>query len=127
MNTKQIGNLGEDHAVRIYERNNFCIVLRNFFNHIGKQFGEIDFIAQRGHDLHFVEIKTRSSNAYGHALESITFRKRFRLIKTARYFLANVFDSESLSVHFDLAVVRICPFDKHVETITIYSDVIEDI
>jgi putative endonuclease len=41
--------------------------------------GEIDIVATRGGALVFVEVKTRSSCAYGHPLEAITLSKLARL------------------------------------------------
>ncbi|HOW02158.1 MAG TPA: YraN family protein, partial [Rhodoglobus sp.] len=45
--------------------------------------GEIDLVARDGGELVFVEVKTRSSVAFGHPLESITPVKLARLRRLA--------------------------------------------
>ena len=51
--------------------------------------GEIDLVLQDGATVVFVEVRQRSHRAFGGAAESITARKRGRLIATARHFLAH--------------------------------------
>ena len=45
--------------------------------------GEIDLVALDGDELVFVEVKTRSSVAFGHPLEAITAAKLARLRRLA--------------------------------------------
>jgi len=45
--------------------------------------GEIDVVALDGDETVFVEVKTRSSVAYGHPLEAITVQKLARLRRLA--------------------------------------------
>ncbi|MCU1469828.1 MAG: YraN family protein [Glaciihabitans sp.] len=45
--------------------------------------GEIDVVATEGSELVFVEVKTRTSVAFGHPLEAITVRKLARLRRLA--------------------------------------------
>jgi putative endonuclease len=45
--------------------------------------GEIDLVARDGAELVFVEVKTRSSVAFGHPLEAITAAKLARLRRLA--------------------------------------------
>lgn len=65
-----------ERGLRISERNYRC------------RFGEIDLIARDGGTVVFVEVRSRSGNAYGGAAASITPAKRERLLKTARHYLA---------------------------------------
>lgn len=70
-----LGKRGEDIAVAHLVRGGFRILDRNW----RCARGEIDIVAREGADLVFVEVKTRSSMAYGHPLESITLTKLARL------------------------------------------------
>ena len=57
-------------------RQGLTIVGRNFRT----RFGEIDLIARDGRTLVFVEVRMRTSRAFGGAIESITAAKRARLV-----------------------------------------------
>lgn len=50
--------------------------------------GEIDLVLQDGDVLVFVEVRMRRSEAFGGAGESITARKRHKLVATAHHYLA---------------------------------------
>jgi putative endonuclease len=74
-----LGSLGEqlaaaalsDAGCRIIDRNWRCAQ------------GEIDIVAVEGDETVFVEVKTRSSVAFGHPLEAITAQKLARLRRLA--------------------------------------------
>jgi putative endonuclease len=71
-------------AAAFLERKGLAIVRRNFRTRLG----EIDLIARDGETLVFVEVRLRTSRAFGGAAESITSAKRMRLVNAARVFLA---------------------------------------
>jgi putative endonuclease len=50
--------------------------------------GEIDLVVRDGAILVFVEVKARASLAWGRPSEAVGWRKRARLEKAARFFLA---------------------------------------
>ncbi len=50
--------------------------------------GEIDLIMQDQYCLVFVEVRARTSIAFGGALASVTYRKQQKLIKTAMLYLS---------------------------------------
>ena len=50
--------------------------------------GEIDLVLEEGNTVVFVEVRQRRSQNFGGAAESITVRKRTKLLATARHFLA---------------------------------------
>ncbi len=84
--TKKLGNLGEEIAVKYLKKQGYKILDRNFRY---KGYGEIDIIAKKGKDLHFVEVKARKniSNIYTPE-DNITFFKQKQLIKLAKIYLA---------------------------------------
>jgi putative endonuclease len=49
--------------------------------------GELDIIADDGGTCVFVEVRSRTGEEHGHALETITPRKRARVIRAARLYL----------------------------------------
>ena len=64
------------HGLKLKERNYRC------------RSGEIDLILLDGKTLVFVEVRMRRNRAFGGAAESITQRKRTRLVAAARHYLA---------------------------------------
>ncbi|WP_323958611.1 YraN family protein [Arthrobacter sp. JZ12] len=76
MKTKdELGRRGEDLAARFLEDAGLRIIDRNWRCPIG----EIDLVAVDGATLVVVEVKTRSSENFGHPLEAITPGKLERL------------------------------------------------
>ncbi|MEN9945898.1 MAG: hypothetical protein RLZZ293_284, partial [Pseudomonadota bacterium] len=66
------------------------------------RFGEIDIIMQDGDSLVFVEVKYRQAGIE-QAIESITWSKQRKLIKTAQYYLLKV--GYELNCRFDAVVL----------------------
>ena len=82
---KNLGSEGESRAVSFLEGHGFRILERNF--RCGRR-GEIDIIALRDNLLLFVEVKSRTVEAFGGPLRSISERKRSRMKSVAGYFLS---------------------------------------
>ena len=78
------GKDAEARAARYLEACGLHIVERNYRS----RYGEIDLIARDGVTLVFVEVRARSSNAFGGAAASITAAKRQKLTRTALHYLA---------------------------------------
>ena len=79
----RLGSLGEGIAREHLERNGYEVVTTNF----RCRWGEIDIVARIGDWLVFVEVRTRRTASYGTPEESLSSRKRERLIATAETFL----------------------------------------
>jgi len=71
-------------AEQFLRRSAYTIVARNY----RCRAGEIDLVALDGRVLVFVEVRSRSGPEFGTPLESVDFRKRSRLARVARQFLA---------------------------------------
>ncbi len=82
MKRKNLGNLGENLALKHLKNNGYQILQRNFRS----KFGEIDLIALEGGDLVFIEVKTRWSHSFGSPEESITPCKVKKIIRASEYF-----------------------------------------
>ena len=78
------GGDAEDRAAALLARHGLAIVERNYRTRLG----EIDLVAREGACLVFVEVRSRAGDAYGGALESITPRKRRRIVAAASLYLA---------------------------------------
>ena len=76
------GKYGEDLAAEYLKKQGFKIIDRNF----RIRGGEIDIVALEQDVLVFIEVKTRSSAAFGSPLEAITPWKLRALVKTAQFY-----------------------------------------
>ena len=85
------------------------IVVRNWRH----REGEIDVVADDGGTCVFVEVRSRTGEELGHALEAVTARKRAQVIRAARLYLASETPSAS-GYRFD--VVGVTFFDDGEET-----------
>ncbi|MGC8971860.1 MAG: YraN family protein [bacterium] len=103
-NKRSLGSLGEKKALEYLKSLGYNILAVNFYS----QRGEIDIIAEDKGVLSFIEVKTRTSRNFGAPEESITFRKRERIVRTALYYL-NARGWPRLSCRFDVLTVNIDP------------------
>lgn len=81
--TKLLGDRGEDASVKFLRKQGYRILEKQYRTKLG----EIDIVAQDGHCIVFVEVKTRKSTAAGHPTEAITFQKQQQLTRLALAFL----------------------------------------
>ena len=103
-----LGRRGEAIAARHLIQRGLTIVERNW----RCPQGEIDLVARDGAELVFVEVKTRSSVAYGHPLEAITPVKLARLRRLAgAWCLAHPADPSRIRID---AVAVIAPRDGEI-------------
>ena len=77
---KQLGQAGEDLALKYLERKHYRLMGRN----LKLKFGEIDLLMQDGKTLVVVEVKTKSNPLFGLPQEEIDDRKKYKLILLAR-------------------------------------------
>jgi len=103
-NRKSLGSLGERKALEYLKSLGYDILAVNFYS----RRGEIDIIAEDKGVLSFIEVKTRTSKSFGVPEESVTFRKRERIVRTALYYL-NARGWPRLSCRFDVLTVNIDP------------------
>ena len=88
--TKSVGDAGEALALAHLERQGLTLVQRNYRVAAGPNArgGEVDLILREcDGTLVFVEVRTRSSAAFGGAAASVTARKQRRLVFAAQHFL----------------------------------------
>lgn len=97
--TTERGRRAEERAAEFLRSRGYEIIARNY----RWQGGEVDLIARDGDCLVFVEVKARSSRAYGLPEEAITPRKRQRLLRTAQRYLQQ--HPTELAVRFDVVAL----------------------
>jgi putative endonuclease len=99
MNTRDVGSVNEKSAAGFLKEKGYDIVECNY--HAGR-FGEIDIIASKESLILFVEVKARSSTAYGSAVQSISMAKIARLKKSAKRYCAEHPNVLHMDIRFDL-------------------------
>ena len=90
MKTKDIGNIGENAAVRFLKRNRYKIIARNV--HISHNELDIVAICKKTKTVAFIEVKARSVDddlysRFGSPASAVTKQKKTRTIDAARAFL----------------------------------------
>ena len=99
---QRAGLRAEDAAAAYLEAQGAHVLLRNY----RCRCGELDIVARVGRDeLAIVEVRTRSSDAYGGAAASVDAAKRQRLIRAASRLLQQRKDLARLRARFDVIVV----------------------
>ena len=78
------GRDAERQAAQFLLSQGLAIVARNW----RCRFGEIDLVAKDGPVVVFVEVRARSSSAFGGAVASIGYAKRRKLLAAANLYLA---------------------------------------
>ena len=96
---KTLGAWGEEQAARYLKKHGYRVIERNF----SCRFGEIDLIAADRHNLLFVEVKLRKSDAFARAAEFVDWRKQDRLRTTAELWLSR--HETDLQPRFDVIEV----------------------
>jgi putative endonuclease len=95
------GQTGEDTAVDFLTGSGIKILDRNY----RCPPGEIDIIAKDGQSIIFVEVRTRQAKGLGTPEESITFRKRMRLVRAAQWYLKQR-KLYNFTARFDVVTIR---------------------
>lgn len=99
---QRVGSRAENAAAEYLQAQGARILLRNYRCRLG----ELDIVAQLGtSDLAIVEVRTRSSDAYGGAAASVDAGKRQRLVRAANRLLQQRRDLARLRARFDVIVV----------------------
>jgi len=83
MKAKDIGNLGEEMAVKFLLEKGYEIVERNFL----KPFGEIDIIAKDKDFLVFIEVKARKNINFGFPREFVNGSKIKKIQDVAQIYM----------------------------------------
>ncbi len=78
------GKLGEDIAENYLKKKGYKIIARNYRN----KYGEIDLVVQDKSSLVFVEVRTRRNERFGSPEESINSKKKRKMFKNTKAYIA---------------------------------------
>jgi len=98
---QQLGAWGENIAKSYYQKLGYQIIAQNF----STRYGELDLVFIKANKILVVEVKTRSSLAFGFAEESIS-RNKLQNLRTAYQILSR---RNSLPADFEM---EICVVEK---------------
>lgn len=101
----KLGKIGEKLASNYLEKNNYKIIEKNHRS----RFGEIDIIAKVDDIFVFVEVKTKSTRAYGEPEEMVNFKKKQKLIRLAKSYMQ---DKEISDKPFRIDVISVILKDE---------------
>lgn len=102
MTSRARGRKGEDIACEYLLQSGMAIMERNYYS----RFGEIDIIANDDKYIIFIEVKLRRKNSMVSGLESVTFLKQKRIIRTAKIYLSK--NPTELQPRFDIIEIEMC-------------------
>ncbi len=98
---QRLGRWGEDKAAAWYVQRGWEILDRNWRG----TGGEIDLVLRLDGTVVFCEVKTRSTTAYGFAVEAVDLRKQRRIRSLAAQWLRHHHEP-TRSLRFDVACVQ---------------------
>jgi putative endonuclease len=101
MDRAELGRSAEDIAAEHLQRQGLEVVARNY----RRRNVELDIVARAGDVLAIVEVRTRSSDTFGGAAESIDGWKRHKIVRCAEQLLQQQKHLARLRVRFDVIVV----------------------
>jgi len=99
----QLGIKGEKLAARALRKQGYKVLYRNYRAPKG---GEVDIVCRDGDTLVFIEVKTRTSDAFGSPAEAVTGAKQALITKGALSWL-RLLDSPDIHFRFDVVEVTL--------------------
>jgi putative endonuclease len=104
MNTSrniEIGRYGEQLAAAFLEKKGFQVLVRNY----RASYTEIDLIVKRGDWIIFVEVKTRTSMAFGEPEQAVSKLKARHIFRAAEHYIFST--NWQGHVRFDVVSVKL--------------------
>ncbi|MCB1224817.1 MAG: YraN family protein [Verrucomicrobiales bacterium] len=116
LDRQEIGNLGEDLAARWLRTRRRRVLYRNYR---GQHRGEVDLVCRHDHRLVFVEVKTRTSTAFGRPADAVNREKQRLILRGAQDWLRRL-GHPPIPIRFDIVeVLLIC---GHPATFNVIED-----
>ena len=114
---QKTGYLGEVMAIKYLERNGFQILHHHFTTH----WGELDIIAKKQNKIHFIEVKTRTSEVKGKPYEAVTYYK-IRSLSRAILVYINLHQLYKYKFSIDVISIYINP-DSNISKLDHYCNI----
>ena len=118
MERKELGKKGEEIALRFLKKNGYRIIEKNYVC----KMGEMDIIAREKDTLAFIEVKTRTSTAFGPPQLAVNPTKQMQLSKVALNFLKEN-QLDDVKARFDVVAILLGPKGEEIELIRDAFDV----
>jgi putative endonuclease len=100
MDNKEVGYKNESLAVDFLIKKGFIILNRNYrFSHF-----EIDIIAKKNDQIHFIEVKFRRNNSYGYPESFVSKLQQERIKKASENYLYE--NNIELNIVFDIISIE---------------------
>ncbi len=112
MEKKELGKKGEEVALRFLKKKGYRIIEQNYVC----KMGEMDLIAKEKDTLAFIEVKTRTSTAFGPPQLAVNSSKQRQLSKVALYFLKEK-KLEDVKARFDVVAIILGQNGEEIELI----------
>ena len=112
MQKKELGNKGEEVALRYLKKKGYRIIEQNYVC----KMGEMDIIAKEKDTLVFIEVKTRRSMDFGPPQLAVTPFKQRQMSKVALCFLKEK-KLENVKARFDVVAILLTPRGEEIELI----------
>ena len=109
---KELGKRGEDLAVRYLKKNGYQLIERNYIC----KMGEVDIIAKEKDTLVFIEVKARTSTAFGLPQLAVNPAKQRQLSKVALNFLKEKRLAD-VKARFDVVAILLGKKEDEIELI----------
>ncbi|MHB8170855.1 MAG: YraN family protein [Thermincolia bacterium] len=110
-----LGQRGEEEACNYLLLRGYELLVRNF----RCKLGELDVVARDGETLVFIEVRSRGTDNFGMAEESVDWRKQQKLRRMAQYYMVNELQREA-DCRFDVVTVKYGK-GNNVESIKLYQ------
>lgn len=98
LSTSDIGKQAEKRACRFLEKQGLSLVEANY----RCKLGEIDLVMQDKESLVFVEVRFRKRSKQGHGVETLSYTKKQRIIKSALCYLQENHCVDKIACRFDV-------------------------
>ena len=107
-NKRSFGTSGEKVAKDYLINSGYQILFQNY--RVGRM-GEIDIIAGKNEYICFIEVKTRTGNAFGTPAEAVTYRKQQNIKRLAQIYMKQ-YKLYNCNMRFDIVEVMVNKSDR---------------